>query len=217
MLERLPPHSLELIEPTDPILNAVAAEVSADEIESEYTQGVINRMLELSAGKGHSKHDSRQMVGLSAVQLGVGLRIATIDVTADGSVKDQSLQVLINPNITHRSDELIDGREGCWSCGNICGNVQRSKAVTLAALDRTGVPVTLELTDFVARIAQHETDHLDGVRFPDRIPVNEPSRLHLVEPSEFAEYRTEWQNWPHLCPRDIWEAMKNARVQVSNE
>jgi peptide deformylase len=217
MTERQSPHLLGLIEPTALILNAMAADVSKDEIESEYTQGVINRMLELSAGKGHSKHDSRQMVGLSAVQLGVGLRIATIDVTADGSVKDQNLQVLINPNITHRSDELVDGREGCWSCGNICGNVQRSKAVTLAALDRTGEPVTLELTDFVARIAQHETDHLDGTRFPDRIPENEPSRLHWVKPSEFAEYRSEWQNWPHLCPRDVWEAMKSARTSHSNE
>lgn len=213
MTERQSPHLLELIEPTDPTLNAIAAEVSTDEIESEYTQGIIDRMLELSAGKGHSKHDSRQMVGLAAVQLGVGLRIVTIDVTADGSVRDQNLQVLINPTITHRSDELVDGREGCWSCGSICGNVQRSKELTLAALDRSGDPITLELTDFVARIAQHETDHLDGVRFPDRIPVDEPSRLHWVEPSEFATYRTEWQNWPHLCPRDVWEAMKNARLR----
>jgi len=65
------PKTFELIEPTDAILNKVASNVSLDELESSYIQAVIDRMLELSAGKGYSKHDSRQMVGLAAVQLGV--------------------------------------------------------------------------------------------------------------------------------------------------
>lgn len=204
-------HQLELIEPTDLRLNEVAREISVDEISSQYVQGVIDRMLELSAGKGHSKHDSRQMVGLAAVQLGVGMRLITIDTTADGSLKEQNLQVLINPTISDKSNEMIDGREGCWSCGNICGNVQRSKQVTVKALDRVATPVTLELADFVARIAQHEIDHLDGIRFPDRIPNDEPWRLHRVESAEFAQYRTEWQHWTHLTPRGVWESMKLGR------
>jgi peptide deformylase len=181
-------NTLELIAPTDPLLNSVAQEVKPDEISSPFVQGVIDRMLELSAGRGHSKHDSRQMVGLAAMQLGVAKRIVTIDLTADGSNKEQTLQVIINPVITRRSTETMPGREGCWSCGNVCGNVERAKEITLTGLDRTGKAITLDLVDFVARIAQHETDHLEGIRFPDRIPVDRPERLHWVEPSEFEEY-----------------------------
>lgn len=200
--------NLELIDPTNQILNTVAAEVEKSEIESPFVQGVIDRMLELSAGKGHSKHDSRQMVGLAAVQLGVSKRIITIDMTADGSNKPQNLHVLINPKVVERSEELVPGREGCWSCGNICGNVDRSKSVTLEAVDRTGTKVEYKLFDFVARIAQHEVDHLDGVRFPDRVPESEPGRLHIVLPSEFAEYRLSWASWKNSCPREQWKRMK---------
>lgn len=212
-MPELDPKTLELIEPTNQILNTVAVEVKQSEIGSPFVQGVIDRMLELSAGRGYSKHDSRQMVGLAAVQLGVGKRIITIDVTADGSSKPQNLHALINPKITERSEELVPGREGCWSCGNICGNVNRFKSVTLEAVDRTGAKVEYKLFDFVARIAQHETDHLDGIRFPDRIPTSEPERLHIVLPAEFAEYRLNWASWKTICPRKEWENMKAGKLK----
>ena len=212
-MPKLNPKTLELIEPTDQILNTVASEVERSEIESPFIQGVIDRMLELSTGKGHSKHDSRQMVGLAAVQLGVAKRIITVDVTADGSNKPQNLNVLINPKIITRSEEVAPGREGCWSCGNICGNVDRSQSVTIEALDRRGAGVEHKLVDFVARIAQHEVDHLDGIRFPDRIPTIEPERLHTVLPSEFPEYRLKWANWEAVCPREHWEEMKSGSTK----
>lgn len=204
--------TLELVDPTDQILNSIAAGVAPDEILSPFIQGVIDRMLELSAGKGHSEHDSRQMVGLAAVQLGIGKRIITIDVTADGSNKPQNLHVLINPEITERSESLAIGREGCWSCGNICGIVERSESVTLKAFDRTGTKIEHKLFGFVARIAQHETDHLDGMRFPDRISTSEPERLHTVLPAEFPEYRLNWMNWATICPRERWDEMKAGRL-----
>lgn len=202
------PATLELIAPTHSLLNKVVQEVAVDEIDSPFVQGVIERMLELSAGKGHSKHDTRRMVGLAASQLGINKRIITIDLTADGSNKEQTLQVIINPRLVRVSSEVTPGREGCWSCGNICGNVERAKDVTLEGLDRVGSPVSLHLKDFVARIAQHEVDHLHGVRFPDRIPVDAPERLHWVKPDEFEEYRIRWMNWPNLCPRERWDHMK---------
>ncbi len=209
VMKNLNPNTLELVEPTDAILNSKAEAVVSDEINSPFIQGVINRMLELSTGKGHSKHDSRQMVGLAAMQLGIPKRIVTIDVTADGSNKPQNLHVILNPVITDISEVLAPGREACWSCGDICGNVDRSKSVTLEGLDRDGKDVAYKLEDFVARIAQHETDHLEGIRFPDRIPLDEPTRLHIVKPEEFPEYRTDWATWPNVCPRDRWEAMKS--------
>lgn len=212
-MPELNPKSLELVEPTNQILNTVATDVEPDELDSPFVQGVIDRMLELSAGKGHSKLDSRQMVGLAAMQLGVTKRIITIDVTADGSSKPQNLLVLINPKITSRLEEVMPGREGCWSCGNICGNVDRFKSVTLEAADRTGAKIEHKLFDFVARIVQHEIDHLDGIRFPDRIPEKEPEKLHIVLPSEFSEYRLNWANWGTICPRKRWEEMKSGSVE----
>jgi peptide deformylase len=202
----------ELIEPTNPILNSVAEAVSTEELSSNKIQETIDFMLELSAGKGHDEEDSRQMVGLAAPQIGISKRIITIDVTADGSNKTQDLKVFINPKITKRSEQTVPGREGCWSCGNICGNVERAEQVTLEGSDRKGKHVSFELIGFVARIAQHETDHLDGIRFPDRIPEDEPSRLHWVLPSEFEEYRKKWSEWPVLCPRKRWEALKSGHA-----
>lgn len=199
---------LDLISPTDPSLNQPTEEVKPDEIAAPEVQGVIDRMLALAAGKGHSKHDSRQMIGLAAPQIGYRKRIITIDLTADGSLKEQHMQMLINPRIAKRSSETVTGREGCWSCGNICGNVERAQNVTLEALGRDGKPIKLELTGFTARIAQHETDHLDGIRFPDRIPEDQPEKLHWVKPEEFEAYRTQWQTWPRLCPRTTWLDMK---------
>lgn len=199
---------LELIAPTDQLLNDTSETINPDEINSPHIQGIIDRMLQLSAGKGHSKQDSRQMVGLAAVQLGVVKRMITIDLAADGSNKQQTLQVIINPEIARKSAATVQGREGCWSCGNICGNVARSQKATLEGLDRKGKPITLDLVDFVARIAQHEVDHLDGIRFPDRIPLNYPERLHWVKPAEFDVYRKEWEHWSKLCPRERWETLK---------
>ncbi len=200
---------LDLIPPTDPSLNQPAEEVKADEIASPDVQGLIGRMVALAMGKGYSKQDSRQMVGLAAPQIGCRKRIIIVDVAADGSLKVQSLRVFINPRITRRTSKTVPGREGCWSCGNICGNVERAQSITLEALDHNGKPIKLELTDFTARIAQHEIDHLDGIRFPDRIPEGHPEKLHWVKPKEFEAYREQWRTWPHLCSRQQWLDMKS--------
>ncbi len=208
-IHSLNPEKLELVVPSDAVLSEVAQEVMHAEISSDFIQGVINRMLELSAGKGHSKSDSRQMVGLAAVQLGISMRIVSIDVTATGQKQEQNLEIFINPRIVEHSEDLIDGREGCWSCGNVCGNVARHSRVTVEALDGRGKPFKRDFEGFVARIAQHEIDHLDGVRFPERIPIDQPSRLHWVEHADFDRYRNEWQNWPQLCSREQWESVKS--------
>ncbi|HMI08950.1 MAG TPA: peptide deformylase [Candidatus Saccharimonadales bacterium] len=200
---------IDLVEPTNQLLNQKANIVLVDDITLPDVQDTIRRMIQLSAGKGHDDEDTRQMVGLAAVQLGINKQIITIDLSADGSNKEQKLQAIINPKITSYSDEKVNGREGCWSCGDICGAVMRSKDVVLEGLDQTGKPITLHLMGFVARIAQHEVDHLHGIRFPDRIPLDQPGRLHLVKPSEFEEYRKNWRDWSVLCPREKWEEMRS--------
>lgn len=202
---------LQLVAPTDRLLNKNAKPLSGDEIQNPKTQKLIDQMIALAKGQRPTKRNPkpRQMVGLAAPQVGVSNRILIIDLSADGAFHDtQNLVTVINPKIARRSRATVPGREGCWSCGNICGNVRRAREVTLEGLDRHGKPIRYELTDFTARIAQHETDHLDGIRFPDRIPKGKPEHLHWVEPEQFQDYREQWMHWSHLCPPARWERMK---------
>mgnify|MGYP000848957445 CR=1 FL=1 len=205
--------NLDMVDPLKnyELLNSVTEEVDLREITTSAVQEIIAGMFEVAKGKGHDKRDTRQVVGLAAPQVGVSKRIILIDLTANGANQEQTLKAIVNPQITDRSEDVMDGREGCWSCGNVCGNVERSKNVTLIGYDKDGKPVKYELTGFVARIAQHETDHLDGIRFPDRIPDNQPERLHLVRPEQFEKYRSQWQNWKTLCRREQWEDLKAGR------
>lgn len=202
-------NTLNLIKPTDQLLNEVAKEVSPEDISSDFIQGVIKRMAEIASGKGHDKDDTRQMVGLAAPQIGVSLRIFLLNPDAYDSTKPHEIQAFINPTVIERSETFIPGREGCWSCGNICGNVDRSDYIAIEAYNPQGIKENYNFKDFVARIVQHEIDHLDGIRFPDRIPENQPERLHWVEPHEFTDYREKWQNWPNICPREEWDKMKS--------
>ena len=77
---------------------------------------------------------------------------------------------MINPEIVDRSGELVAGWEGCLSVPGTRGLVMRDRAIAVKYFTKQGELVHQELTDFVARIFQHELDHLDGILFPDRVP-----------------------------------------------
>jgi peptide deformylase len=76
---------------------------------------------------------------------------------------------MINPEIIDRSGELAAGWEGCLSVPGTRGLVLRDRAITVKYFTQAGELVQQQLTDFVARIFQHELDHLDGILFPDRV------------------------------------------------
>jgi peptide deformylase len=78
-------------------------------------------------------------------------------------------QALINPEIETRNGTVRE-EEGCLSLPGVFGVVERSRTVTVRAMDADGKPVSLEATGLKARIVQHELDHLDGVLFIDRLP-----------------------------------------------
>ncbi|AFY91818.1 peptide deformylase [Chamaesiphon minutus] len=82
---------------------------------------------------------------------------------------------MINPEIVARSGELVAGWEGCLSVPGQRGLVLRDRAIEVKYFTKHGELVRQELTDFVARIFQHELDHLDGILFPDR--VSNPTEL----------------------------------------
>src|SRR5690606_38979552 len=107
-------------------------------------------------------------VGLAAPQVHEGMRLVVAALEGEGG----RMQVVpfINPAITPLSDEKADDWEGCLSIPDIRGLVPRFQKVRVAALDRKGKPFALELEGFPARVVQHETDHLDGVLFFDRMP-----------------------------------------------
>lgn len=99
--------------------------------------------------------------GLAAPQIGVPLRVFTWDV-------DDEVGHLVNP-ILDLSDELQDGEEGCLSFPELRYNTPRAFRAVAKGFNMYGDPVIIEGTEFLARALQHETDHLDGILFIDRL------------------------------------------------
>ena len=192
--------------PSSEILNRIADAIDVKEIGSQEVQQLIDDMLRVANGE-QGDTNRRTMVGLAAPQLGISKRIIIIDTASTGMGEPPELCAYINPVITSRSEQLEQGREGCFSTGNVCGNVDRSSEIAISGYNRQGDLVSETWTGFTARIFQHEIDHLDGIRFPDQI--TDDSKLHWVEPDKFGEYRTKWAQWQELCPREQWKRIKS--------
>ena len=120
-------------------------------------------------------------VGLAGPQVHESLRVfvAMLD-----SGDDAEASVIINPVITPLDAGIVEGWEGCLSIPEIRGRVPRAQHIKVTALDRDGKRFELELKDFPARVVQHETDHLDGVLFFDRMRGFE-SLTYLEEYSRY--------------------------------
>ena len=108
-------------------------------------------------------------VGLAAPQIGEPSRLIVVEY---GDEEDEEvppkLYVVINPEITRSSQETVLGTEGCLSIPGVQGEVERLAAVTVKGLNRHGSPMTVKAKGWLARIFQHEIDHLEGVLFVDR-------------------------------------------------
>ncbi len=124
-------------------------------------------------------------VGLAAPQVGVGWRLF-LAMERDPNAKPL---VLINPAFTDRSDEIVEGREGCLSLpGYVSLKVPRSRVVKIEALNQVLEPVQIEAADFLARVIQHEYDHLDGILYIDRIKL--PDDLETAEEAAYMKARS---------------------------
>ena len=117
-------------------------------------------------------------VGLAAPQVHEDLRIFVAQVVGDHDDDEQpedapprkpQLMALINPEITPVGRTVEDDWEGCLSIPDLRGLVPRHRDIKVRAHDRTGKLVDIQASGFMARIIQHETDHLDGVLFLDRM------------------------------------------------
>ena len=108
-------------------------------------------------------------VGLAAPQVDESTRLIVIEYGDDENEETPPrLYVMTNPEITRTSEEIELGNEGCLSIPGIQGEVERFYAVTVKGLNRQGKPMTVKAKGWLARIFQHEIDHLDGVLFVDR-------------------------------------------------
>ena len=147
-----------------PVLRQKAQPVPVDGIRSAAIQRLIDDMVETMR-----EYDG---AGLAANQVHTLLQIAVIEVDANPRYPEAAaipLTVVINPVVTPLGEEREDGWEGCLSVPDMRGMVSRHTAVRLECYDREGTWMDVVAKDFFARVIQHETDHLNGIVYVDRM------------------------------------------------
>src|SRR5688572_12183508 len=113
-------------------------------------------------------------VGLAAPQVAVSQRVIVVRLPDDEDSKQEygedagALYAVLNPEIARASDTMVEGVEGCLSIPGFYGLVDRHENITVKGYDRQGKPLRLKVKGWLARVFQHEIDHLDGVLYIDR-------------------------------------------------
>ena len=158
-----------------PVLRQRGRPLEKNDLRNPLTQKLIDDMIE-------TMHEYNG-VGLAAPQVHASLRLF-VALLVDDPDGTSEATVVINPEILPDGQSREEGWEGCLSIPDIRGMVPRYTDVTVRALDRNGREIELRLRDFPARVAQHETDHLDGVLFFDRM-TSMQSLTYLEEYSRF--------------------------------
>ena len=152
----------EVLKMGDPRLLAQAHPV--EEFDSpELTQLIVDMQDTMRSLNG---------AGLAAPQIGVGLQVVIFEVAANPrypEAENVPFTVLINPVLTPLSDVMEEGWEGCLSVPGMRGLVPRHISLRYQGFDATGQPIDRSVSDFHARVVQHEVDHLRGILYPMRI------------------------------------------------
>jgi peptide deformylase len=203
-----------MVTPQHIALGKSAQEISPNKIKSARVQRIAERLLAVATDQQHALQKGvkrRMLVGLAAPQIGESSRIIVIDtkITAARKVPGK-LECFINPELVWRSRETAEGREGCFSAGPVWGLVRRPVAVKIRAFTLEGKRVERIFEGFTARIACHEIDHLDGIRFPERIKTDR--KRHWVHAEEIDKYPKHVKHWPRLCSLVRWNELKNSKT-----
>ena len=149
----------EVLKYPDPRLKEIADDVV--EI-NDYIKQVITDLSDTMEAAGHS-------TGIAATQIGENVRIVVADASKNAKCEvNHGRLVLINPEVI-QWEGMIQFREGCMSVPDYTGNVNRAKKILLRYLDESLEQKVIEAEDFEAVLLQHETDHLDGTLFLDRV------------------------------------------------
>jgi peptide deformylase len=159
-----------------PVLRGKSRAVDRRDIKGPVVQRLIDDLIETMT--------EYQGVGLAAPQVHEGLRILVASLDAGDEGRTSEPVAIINPELSAVGSELVEDWEGCLSIPDIRGRVPRAREVVVRAFDRHGERVDLRAQDYAARIIQHETDHLDGILFLDRMRSFES----LTFLDEYARY-----------------------------
>jgi peptide deformylase len=153
---------LDIIRPDNPILRKKAKRVMAfDKKFQTLVDNMVETMIEAPG------------VGLAAPQVAVSQRFAVIRLSDDEKSKEEfgdlagKLYVVVNPEIVKASKEMVEGVEGCLSIPGYLGTVDRHEKITIDSVDRYGKPQRIKAEGWLARVFQHEIDHLDGKLYID--------------------------------------------------
>jgi peptide deformylase len=138
-------------------------------------------------------------VGLAAPQVGVSERLIVVEFAEEDEEIDQEappkkkkLYAIVNPEIIWQSDEKLEGTEGCLSIPGWAGDVMRHEAVVVKGINRSGQRIKVKVDGWLARIFQHEIDHLDGILYTDRlISPDRFRRIHVGEEETAEEKAAE--------------------------
>ena len=148
---------LSIVTVPDPVLRRKAHKVT--EFDKSF-QKVVDDMIDtLRDAPG---------VGLAAPQVGLAERLIVIEYGDDeDETVPKKLYVVVNPEIVSASEEMVEGLEGCLSVPDLVGTVSRHQSIVIKGLNRYGKPTRIKASDWMARIFQHEIDHLNGILFTD--------------------------------------------------
>ncbi|MDQ2783444.1 MAG: peptide deformylase [Chloroflexota bacterium] len=157
----------------DAILRTRARKISRMD---EETLQLARDMVETVIGVG---------VGLAAPQIGVPLRLIVVDIPPDSIEEDDPgfQMALYNPQIVRRRGGKETDEEGCLSLRNMYGQVERDLSVVVRAYDMQDRQIQITADGFLARVLQHEIDHLDGIMFTDHME-NPEAQLRYVPPRD---------------------------------
>ena len=168
-----------------PVLRQKARAIEPKELKTMPLQRFIDDMLDTM--------QEYAGVGLAAPQVHESVRVFVAHLDPDGRGQGDPM-VVINPEITVVGSNKVLGWEGCLSIPDIRGRVPRAAEIKVNALDRHGKRIEINAKDFPARVIQHETDHLDGILFFDRMLsfeslsfMDEFSRYHARNDDEEDE------------------------------
>ena len=124
-------------------------------------------------------------VGLAAPQVNVADRVIVVELPADDEEGlPAELYTFVNPEIIKTSRDKEEGQEGCLSIPGYLGEVERHTEIIVRGQDAAGKLQRVKAYDYLARIFQHEIDHLDGIMFIDR--VADPGKIHKITEEEAA-------------------------------
>jgi len=169
---------LEIIQPDNPILRKKAVKVTDFGAK---LQQLIDDM--------HETMLSAEGVGLAAPQIAQSRRLILVRLPDDEDSQEEfgeeagKLYVVANPKIIKQDRNMVSGVEGCLSIPGLLGDVDRHESIVLTGQDRHGKPLRIKAKDWLARVFQHEIDHLEGQLF-----IDIATKVWRQDEEEYEEY-----------------------------